>query len=163
MTALEVVCARVDNRLVHGQILEVWVPKLSAEVIVVADDEVATNTLMRSAMQIALPRQMRLLVARVEDVAAAVQDAGPGRALVLFRDIKEAVRAHDAGLAFTALDVGNVHFMPGRKPITPSIYLAQDEIEALGKLAATGVQVEIRTLPSDRPLSLFAGVFAKGA
>ncbi|MFL5446580.1 MAG: PTS sugar transporter subunit IIB, partial [Myxococcales bacterium] len=45
---------RVDNRLVHGQVLEAWVPALSVQAILVADDEVAGNALARAAMGLAI-------------------------------------------------------------------------------------------------------------
>ncbi len=158
---LQILRARVDNRLVHGQILEAWMPALGADAIVVADDEVAGNMLMRSAMAIALPKKMKLHVARVDQLRALLESAGPGGALLLFRDVHDAVRAYSAGLPLAALDIGNVHFAQGRRPITPSIFLANDEIAQLTRLAADGVRVEVKTLPTDPPSPLVAGMFAK--
>lgn len=148
-SALTVLRARVDNRLVHGQILEAWVPALGADAIVVADDDVAASLLMRSAMSIAVPRKVRLVFTRIADARATLEVNGPGAALVLFRDVADAVRARDAGLPLPALDIGNVHFAPGRRPVTPSIFLSDAELAELEKLSAAGVHVEVRTLPSD--------------
>src|SRR4051812_47533027 len=71
--AMPIVLARVDNRLVHGQILSAWLPALGADALLVADDEAARNPLVRSAMEIAIPPDVQFDVVPVENIAAAVK------------------------------------------------------------------------------------------
>jgi PTS system mannose-specific IIB component len=147
--------ARVDNRLVHGQILSAWVPALRADALLVLDDEAARNTLVRSAMEIAIPPDLRFAVAPVAAAAAAYARLPPTAAvIVLVRDVGDAVRALDAGLAFERLNLGNVHFSSGRSPVSQAVYLSLAETDALARLEARGVPVELRTLPRDAPVAL---------
>src|SRR5207302_6746637 len=86
-----VALVRVDNRLVHGQVLEAWLPALGAHGILVADDEAAGNVLARSAMALAIPPKVSFQVLRVE-AAADLLKTGPlaQRTLVLLRDVRDA-------------------------------------------------------------------------
>ncbi len=152
---MAIVLARVDNRLVHGQILSAWLPALKADWLVVLDDEAARNTLVRSAMEIAIPPDVSFEVApvsRAQETLAALPAAA--RAIVLWRDVSDVQRAVDAGLQLARLNLGNVHFSHGRQPVSQAVYLSADEVRALGELEGEGVEVELRTLPRDVPVGL---------
>ncbi len=152
---MAIVLARVDNRLVHGQILSTWVPALGADVLVVLDDEAAENDLAKSAMEIAVPPGLDLVVDRVARALETV-DALPesARAIVLVRGIEEAQRALSAGLPVTRLNLGNIHFAPDRRPVSQSVYLSPDEVRRLAAIEAAGVTVELKTLPRDAAVGL---------
>ena len=148
---------RVDNRLVHGQVLEAWLPALDAHGILVADDEAAGNVLARSAMSLAIPPKVKFEVLRVAAAAEALKPGGRGppapRTLVLLRDVRDAVALHEAGVAIPQLNLGNVHFGVGRRQVAPSVFLDQSELSALERLQADGTKVEIRAVPSEPPLA----------
>ena len=146
---------RVDNRLLHGQILEAWLPRLRASRVVVADDLAAASPLARQAMTLCLPDDLPVEVARVEAVDWDALAARTEAVLVLVRDVGDLARAAAAGLTpkhAPRVNVGNVHFGPGRRPVTPSVFLSEGEVAALAGLAARGFDVELRTLPQDAPL-----------
>ena len=67
---------RVDNRLVHGQVLEAWLPALDAHGVLVADDEAAGNVLARSAMALAIPPKVQFQVLRVSAAAELLRPGG---------------------------------------------------------------------------------------
>jgi PTS system mannose-specific IIB component len=150
-----VIClVRVDNRLLHGQILETWVPRLRARRVLVADDEAARTPLARAAMTLALPPGVGAEVVPVESVDWAALAAAPEPVLVLVREVADLARAAGRGLApalAPRLNLGNVHFGPGRRPVSPSVFLRADELDALQALAAAGFEVEARAVPSDSP------------
>ena len=148
---------RVDNRLLHGQVLETWLPRLSARSVVVADDDAAASPLARAAMTLALPADLPAAVLPVGEVRWVDLAASPERALVLVREVADLEKAVAAGLTpalAPELNVGNVHYANGRRPITPSVYLSGEEVEALGRLAARGFAVEVRAVPGEPPLGL---------
>ena len=148
---------RVDNRLVHGQVLEAWLPALDAHGILVADDEAAGNVLARSAMSLAIPPKVKFEVLRVSAAAEVLKPGGKGpqaeRTLVLLRDVRDAVALHEKGVPIPQLNLGNVHFGAGRRQVSPSVFLDAGEISALESLAAEGTRVEIRAVPSELPLA----------
>ena len=146
---------RVDNRLLHGQVLEAWLPRLSARSVVVADDDAARSPLARAAMMLAVPAELPAAVLPVAEVRWAELAASPERVLVLVREVADLERAEAAGLTpegARTLNVGNVHYATGRRPITPSVYLSGEEVEALARLAARGFAVEVRAVPGEPPL-----------
>jgi PTS system mannose-specific IIB component len=148
---------RVDNRLVHGQVVEAWAPRLRARRILVVDDEAARTPLAVAAMTLALPADLPAEVAPVDGVDWAALAASPEPTLVLFRDVPSLARACARGLTpalAPRVNIGNLHFSPGRQPVSPSVYLRAEELEALRGLAAAGFEVEVRALPADAPLGL---------
>jgi PTS system mannose-specific IIB component len=149
---------RVDNRLLHGQILETWIPRLRIEEVVVGDDEAASSDLAQAAMCLCIPAELPIRVLRVADVPWAELARETRRVLVLVRDIAAlAAAARTGGLTpevAPRVNLGNVHFGPGRKPVTPSVFLAGPELETLRQLAGAGFELEARAIPSEPPAGL---------
>lgn len=145
---------RVDNRLVHGQVLETWVPRLAARRILVADDQAAASALARAALALAAPAEVEVEVVPLEAVDWAAVAGGEPATLVLFREVSDLGRAVARGLSpglAPRLNLGNVHFAAGRRAITPSVYLSEPELHAVLALAEAGFSVEARAIPSDPP------------
>jgi PTS system N-acetylgalactosamine-specific IIB component len=149
--------ARVDNRLLHGQILEAWVPRLKVNRIVVVDDDAAASPLAKAAMTLALPPDLPADVVRQDEVDWPSLAAPGARTLVLFRDVASLKRATDLGLTPSIgphVNLGNVHYQPGRRPVTPSVFLSAEELSAVEDLSRVGFDVEARAIPSDAPSGL---------
>lgn len=148
---------RVDNRLLHGQVLETWIPSLGARRVVVADDQAAGNLLARTAMTLCLPPSV---AAEVEPLAGldwkALADAREP-VLVLVRDVEALARARAGGLGSAQaprVNVGNVHFGAERRAVTPSVWLSESEIRTLRDMEEAGFTVEVRAIPSESPTGM---------
>jgi PTS system N-acetylgalactosamine-specific IIB component len=152
-----IVLIRVDNRLLHGQILEAWVPRLRVEKVVIADDVAASNPLALAAMTLCVPPELPIEVKPVSRVDYAALAADRSRTLVLFRDVSDLSRAKAAGLTAKlapSVNVGNVHFAPGRHAVTPSVFLADPELEALRSMEGDGFAIEARSIPGEPPAGM---------
>jgi PTS system mannose-specific IIB component len=145
---------RVDNRLIHGQVVTTWIPHVRADEVVVVDDEAASSALMRAAMSLALPQQVNATILRMDEVDWARLSASPRRILVLVRDVTQAADAVKAGADVRHVNLGNVHWVEGRKPVSPSVFLSAEELRTLAELASRGVEVEARAVPADRRTTL---------
>jgi PTS system mannose-specific IIB component len=156
--APSIALARVDNRLVHGQVLEAWLPALRAQGILVADDEAAQNLLARAAMALAIPRGVVFVVVTLEQAAQLLRPGGKGapapRTLLLVREVRDALALHELGVPLPHLNLGNVHFRTGRKAVTPSVYLDEGELSQLEALAAAGTDIELRAVPAEAKVLL---------
>lgn len=146
-----ILLTRIDSRLVHGQVLEAWVPHLKVSRLVVADDEAAGNPLMRAAMMMALPADLEALVARVDQTnfPKLAEDRVP--TLVLLRDVAALVTARRFGLPAGPLNVGNVHAGMNRKQLTRSVFLTDDERR---ELKGSGMLATVQAVPSDPPVAV---------
>ena len=148
---------RVDNRLIHGQVLEAWVPALRVHTLLVADDEAAGDPFAQAAMGLALGEGLALEVLTLAQAAARLSHGGPGYApgtLLLLREVESAVALAKAGVALPRLNLGNVHFRAGRRAVSPTVYLDDQELSSLEALGRAGCEIEVRAVPSDQPLFL---------
>jgi PTS system N-acetylgalactosamine-specific IIB component len=148
---------RVDNRLLHGQILETWIPRLGAGEVVVADDEAAASDLARAAMTLCVPPDLAVSIVPVRAAPWAELAAKKARVLVLLRDVAALEVARAGGLVpalSRRVNLGNVHFGPGRRAVTPSVFLTGDELATLQALSAAGFEVEARAIPSEAPAGM---------
>lgn len=141
---------RIDDRLVHGQVMAVWVRALKIDHILVADDDTADDAFAQQVMRLAMPPGMTLVVDTVAGAGARLASAARDthRWLVLLRDVASAVRLREA-CAFDALNVGGIGMKPGRRLVWRSIAMSPEEAAALRALRAQGVDVYLQMLPGD--------------
>ncbi len=149
---------RVDNRLVHGQIISTWLPHHRLQRFLVASDTVPANTLQMTMFKMCVPPPAEFDALPVHEAAAWLNDKryGKARTMVLLESVQDAARLFAAGHPFPALNIGNVHHAPGRSPITPAVYLGPEELSLLSDLARRGMRIEVRSLPDEPPLDLAA-------
>jgi PTS system mannose-specific IIB component len=142
---------RIDNRLVHGQIIESWLPFTDASAIVVANDELAEDELRQQIMSIAIPLGVDIAFVKVNLVQAYLSERKLlGRnVLVLFASCPDARRAFEAGLKFARLNLGNLHYGPGKKQVCQHIALSGEDEGCLDFLKTQGVNLDYRCVPGD--------------
>lgn len=148
-----VVLARIDDRLIHGQVVEGWVNFLKATCILVADDRVAANPLQRSIMEISVPEGLKVVIATVEDICGKLRSSafGDERSILLFSNPRDVVRAFQAGLECRTVNLGGLHYVPGKRKIMDVLAVDDADLGALQELLRRGVKVEIQTVPTERP------------
>ncbi len=151
-----VIFIRIDDRLIHGQVVEGWVNFLKATSIFVADDRVAANALQRSIMEIAAPQGLRVLIGGVEDICRQVRasDSLKDRAILLFSNPSAVVRALKLGLNCTELNIGGMHYTPGKRKLIDVLAVDNEDLNALREIASQGVKVTVQAVPNQKPLSL---------
>ncbi|MBN2180217.1 MAG: PTS sugar transporter subunit IIB [Deltaproteobacteria bacterium] len=151
---MDSILVRVDNRLVHGQILEAWVPSFKAVSIIVVNDEVARDLFRESVIRMVVPSYIKLYVFDVEEFSksCSYNDWKLGRSIILFDTIGDALRAYNLGFAYDRINIGNVHDGEGKCCVSSSIFLDRKDAEDLKTLVESGVTVEIQCIPNDRPV-----------
>jgi mannose/fructose/N-acetylgalactosamine-specific phosphotransferase system component IIB len=149
---MSIVLARIDSRLVHGQVLEAWVPYVNADCIVVANDEVAGLSFQRRVMQAAVPSSLKLIIGTLEETATILSSADllKKRVLLLFASSTDALKARELGVAFPKLNLGNMHSSIGKDRYTCTIALDQKDIATLQLVEDQGVTIVSQCVPSDR-------------
>lgn len=145
---------RIDNRLVHGQVIETWLPYTGARVLLVANDELAADDLQQEIMSLAIPNSTTTLFIRVDQVSETLRtQSAKGRAandvLVLFEGCADARRAYDSGFSFPVLNIGNIHYGPGKVQLSPSVALGTDDESCLRFFSRNGVELDFRCVPND--------------
>lgn len=147
--------ARVDYRLIHGQVITKWSKIASANSIVIVDGPLAQDDFMASIYKMAAPSGIQVDVVTAEAAADAYQQGtlGTGNVFLLFKDIHTARVSREAGLAFDTLQIGGVPAEAGRKVVFPAVALGPSEVEDLRALHDAGVHVEIQVVPEEAGIS----------
>ncbi|HQB29571.1 MAG TPA: PTS sugar transporter subunit IIB [Syntrophales bacterium] len=145
---------RVDNRLVHGQILEAWVPYLQANRIIVVNRDVASDPFRESVIRMAVPIHMGFDVYDIDDFVrhAGSPDTNSGNTIVLFDNIGDVLEAFRNGFRFTKLNIGNVYDEDGKIRCSSTIILNENDLNGILHLVDAGVEVELRCVPRDKPV-----------
>ena len=151
-----VILARIDDRLIHGQVVEGWVNFLKATCIMVADDRVAANPLQRSIMEISAPEGLKVIIGTVADICDRLRSPSPEgeRAIVLFSNPADVLRALQAGLDCAAVNLGGLHFVPGKRKIMDVCAVDDADLDALNGILQRGVRVDVQTVPTEKPQPL---------
>lgn len=147
---------RVDNRLVHGQIISTWMPQRRLQQFLVVSDQVPDNSLQMTMFRMCIPGNAKFDALPIEQAATWLNDRlfGNASTMVLIETVQDAARLFAAGHPFPTLNIGNVHHAPGRTAFTPAVYLGDEELALLRDLARRGVRIEIRSLPGETPIPL---------
>jgi len=152
---LSIELIRLDDRLIHGQLVAGWVKALYATSIVVLDNDTANDPFQQSLMRMAVPENVDVYVFAVSQCKEFLRQLGRSnkRIIVLFSRVSDVYEAYTAcGLPLKVLNVGGVRFKEGRRQILESLYLSDQEIEMLQQMAQNGVRVEVRPTPFDKAI-----------
>lgn len=153
---MTIVLVRVDDRFIHGQILEGWLPCTRAQEVFVANDELAADEIQKMIMQAAIPCSIRLTIDTVDSVAAQLRGDGETsvRQMILVDDPGDALRLMRAGVQFNRLNLGNLRTAEVRLCLSRTVIVGDRSLEALGRLVEEGVRVDIQSVPFERPIDL---------
>jgi mannose/fructose/N-acetylgalactosamine-specific phosphotransferase system component IIB len=151
---MSVALCRIDDRLIHGQVVVGWGQALRAGFIVLADDGVRVSDWEQELYRMGVPAEIDVCFASVAEAVAAAPswESDPRTGIILTGTI-EAMAALCAGVpALRKVNVGGIHFRAGRTERLRYVFLSDEEAAALRKLAATGVAVTAQDVPTAAPV-----------
>ena len=140
---------RIDNRLLHGQVVQYWLNHLEISHLVVADDTVAQNQSMSVIYRMALPENIQLSIIPIHRLPAQIAALNSSPSMILVKDVYDLAQSMMCGAEFKRVTLGNVHSAPDRSRVTDSVYLSKEEEETLARMQSSGVEVEIQTFPGE--------------
>lgn len=143
---------RVDDRLIHGQVVAVWLRSVGADRIVIIDDKTAKDEFLKDLMVLAAPQGVPVEVHGVaEGAQRAVEIAATSEnAFLLVKSPLTALQLRKAGVPFSVLNVGGMGHGPGRRSLYRTISANDEERQAMRDLEAMGTRVELRIVADDR-------------
>lgn len=141
--------ARVDCRLIHGQVVETWLPHTGANCLLVANDDLAANAFLRSVMELAVPPSIHVVFCGLDETAErlAETDRRGEKAILLCATFADALRIYRSGVRFSSLNVGNLNYAAGKVEISPSVFFSQEDFDMVHCFCHNGVAVVIRATP----------------
>ncbi|MFE8773225.1 PTS sugar transporter subunit IIB [Streptococcus pyogenes] len=154
---LKINLARVDTRLLHGQVATAWTPASKADRIIVASDEVAQDDLRKQLIKQAAPGGVKANVVPISKLIEASKDPrfGNTHALILFQTPQDALRAVEGGVEINELNVGSMAHSTGKTMVNNVLSMDKEDVATFEKLRDLGVTFDVRKVPNDSKKNLF--------
>lgn len=148
---IKYVLARIDSRLLHGQVATAWTKTTGPNRIIVVSDDVAHDDLRKSMIREAAPPGVKANVVPVDKMIQVAKDPrfGNTKALLLFETPQDALRAIKGGVDIKELNVGSMAHSVGKVAVSKVLSLDNADVEAFEELKELGVSFDVRKVPSD--------------
>lgn len=149
---LNIVLTRIDDRLIHGQVVTAWAKVTKGNRIIVVDDGVANDDFMSKIIKMAAPSSFKIGIHTIEQAAEILQqdDAGE-RVIVLAKTPMTIKTLMEKGVEIKDLDLGGMGATKGRKQLYRNISISEEEKECFKQLIGKGVHVVVQIVPDDTP------------
>ena len=149
---MSIVLVRVDDRLIHGQVVVGWGQALGANHIVLVDDAISANEWERDIYRMGVPPNMAVEFASVDDAARRIAEweQASRRSILVLNDVAAAVHLCRLAPQVKRVNLGGVHQGPGRRRRLSYVFMTDAEACELSDLAARGVEVTAQDVPTAR-------------
>jgi PTS system mannose-specific IIB component/fructoselysine and glucoselysine-specific PTS system IIB component len=154
---MPILLCRVDDRLIHGQVVVGWGARLGLDYIVVVDDGLAASPWEQDLYRAGLPDSIEAHFPNVDEAADLIPSwvAEANRGFILTRDIQTMRRLAERGvLSDIEVNLGGLHATPKRQRVLPYLFLSEDDLKELERLNRAAVQVNAQDVPSARKVTL---------
>ena len=148
---IKFVLARIDSRLLHGQVATAWTKTTQPNRIIVVSDSVAHDDLRKKLITEAAPPGVRANVVPIDKMIQVSKDPrfGETKALLLFETPQDALRAIEGGVDIKELNVGSMAHSVGKVAVNKVLSLGPEDVETFEQLKAKGITFDVRKVPSD--------------
>ncbi len=159
---IDIAFARIDTRLLHGQVATTVTKMVNPDRIIVCSDAVAHDELRKSMIEQAAPPGVKAHVVPIWKIIEVSKDPrfGDTRAMLLFETPQDLLRALEGGVEIKEVNLGSMAHSLGKVVVTNAVAMDQDDVDTLEKCAAMGVKFDVRKVPADSP-EPFDAVIAK--
>ncbi|WP_333987079.1 PTS sugar transporter subunit IIB [Providencia huaxiensis] len=142
--------ARIDDRLIHGQVITTWVKNFDIEQVIIVNDKVANDTVQQSVLTMAAPPDLKVVVFGVDKFIEVLKKAEiKRRTMLLFTNSIDVNKLVESGLKLEKLNVGGMRMQEGRRNLSRAVAVTPEEEHAFRSLINNNVAVEIQMVPKD--------------
>jgi len=155
---MPVILARIDDRLIHGQVTEGWGKILKPELIVVVSDKVASSDWEKELCLAALPAYISGNVVKIDDAAKIINElnSDPRASYILFESPYDAYKVVQKGAHITTLNVGGMHSAKDKREILDYIFVDENDSKYLKALRDKGISLNFRDLPNNENIDVMS-------
>lgn len=159
---IKYVLARIDTRLLHGQVATAWTKSVNPTRIIVVSDAVSKDDLRKQMIEQAAPPGVKANVIPVDKMIQIAKDTrfGATRAMLLFETPQDALRAIQGGVALKTLNLGSMAHSNGKVALTKTVSMNAADVKTFDELKALGISIDVRKVPNDAADS-FDAIFKK--
>lgn len=145
--------ARIDSRLLHGQVATAWSKSVNPDRIIVVSDNVSHDELRKTMIQQAAPAGIKAHVIPIKKMIEVAKDPrfGNTKALLLFETPEDALKAIEGGVDIKTLNIGSMAHSEGKVAVNKVLSLNMEDVKTYDKLKEMGIQFDVRKVPGDNP------------
>ena len=160
---IKFVLARIDTRLLHGQVATNWTKATNPNRIIVVSDSVSKDDLRKKLIEQAAPPGVRAHVIPLDKLVQVYNDSrfGDTKALLLFENPQDALAVIEKGVEIPELNIGSMAHSVGKVQINNVLSVDQADVDTYKKLRDLGVKFDVRKVSGDSPSDLFKLIAAK--
>jgi len=147
---------RIDDRMIHGQVIEGWVHALKLTRITVVSDRIKGDKAYSKLLEFSVPSEVRIDIFGIEEAAEEIENGylDEEDTIILFEKPRDVIDLMDYGIKIKSLNVGCMHFDGCNRKIKRNIAVNEDDIMDFKEIDSMGTKVEARALPKDREIDL---------
>ena len=148
---MKIALARIDDRLIHGQVVTVWSKETKCQRIIVCNDDVANDEIRKTLLTQVAPRGVKSHVVDIDKAIKVINNPKYENdiVLLLFTNPTDVLRLVDAGIDIKSVNIGGMSFKEGKIQITPAISVNAEDIKSFKALNKKNIELEIRKVASD--------------
>lgn len=148
---MKIKLARIDDRLIHGQVATVWAKEAGAGRIIVVSQEVSEDDIRKTLVKQAAPPGIKVNIVDPEKAVKVYNNPKYADETVfyLFTNPMEVVTMIEAGIPIKSINIGGMQFKTGRTQVTKAVSVDATEVTAFRKLAEMGVELDLRVVATD--------------
>ena len=145
-----IVLTRIDNRLIHGQVATQWTNVIGANLILVANDTVASNKMRQSLMDMAAPNGVATRYFSIQKTIDVIHKAAERQKIFIICETpRDVLKLVEGGVPIKKVNIGNMHMAEGKRQVAQVVAVDDSDVEAFKKLREKGVELEIRKVPTE--------------
>ena len=154
--SMEIRLVRIDDRLIHGQVVTVWAKITKVNRILVISDAVAKDMLRKTLLKQAAPPGVNVNVITIDKMISIYDDPifNTFKTMLLFTNPRDVRRVVEGGVSFDSINIGGMSFSDGKKMITNAVAVNHQDIEDLLYLSEQGIDLEIRKVVTDSKVDM---------
>lgn len=145
-----ILLTRIDERLIHGQVATQWTGSIGANLLLVANDEVSTNTMRQGLMDMAAPASAQTRYFSLQKTIDIIHKASDKQKIfIICESPKDVLTLVEGGVPIKKLNIGNMHMAEGKRQVATSVAVSEEDVHAFRRLQELGVELEIRRVPQE--------------
>lgn len=155
---MPILLARLDDRLIHGQVTVGWTRLLQINRILVINDKVAKDPMQQAVLELAAPAGIKVTPCTVADGIQRLTQTeiiSKTSLMLIFANPTDVVTVLEAGVTIPYLNVGGLQFKPGKTQVSKAVSVDEADVKAFRALHETGIALTVQMMPGDKPTELW--------
>lgn len=147
--------SRIDDRLIHGQVVTTWVHTYHIEQIIILNDKVAEDKTQKNILAMAAPQGIKVKAFGIDRFTEIIKTTPiTRRTMLLFTTSTDVLEAVEKGVDIKELNIGGMRYQEGRERLTKALSVSETEREAFKKLLDKGIEITVQMVPKDEKINL---------